>query len=36
MQYSNHKRRIDRVWIDAEGVYAITENGMQAGYRFDR
>lgn len=36
MQYDSKKRRIDRVWVDAEGVYAITEDGTKAGYRFDR
>lgn len=36
MQYESKKRRIDRVWVDAEGVYAVTEDGVQAGYRFDR
>lgn len=36
MQYDSNKHRIDRVWVDAEGVYAVTENGMKAGYRFDR
>lgn len=36
MQYESKKRRIDRVWVDAEGVYAITEDGVQAGYKFAR
>lgn len=36
MTYATKKRRIDRVWIDAISVHAITEDGVQANYQFAR
>lgn len=36
MAYETQRHKIERVWIDAEGVYAATEDGLQAGYLFSR
>lgn len=36
MTYSDKKHRVERVWIDAEHVYAVTEDGLQASYEFAR
>ena len=30
----NVKHRIQQVWVDEDGVYARTEDGLQAGYPF--
>lgn len=36
MTYSEKKHRIERVWIDADKVYAVTDDALQASYDFAR
>jgi len=30
------KRKIIKVWIDSEGIYATTEDNLTAGYKFNQ